>query len=171
MSVEKVMAKLSPPWYSYQRQVLALFGGDPEVRVRDLHQVDQCNYTLFILVRNEVKARAIRALLPRTVEISNAHVTTRIFIPGEQCEVEPSKQVCEAQLLEDAFTGNPLFDRIDVHGYGNIKWSYCIFKKEVLQFWNDDLSNFYGLHSTLAETIARDILTKEITVQFCTGVE
>ena len=169
MSVKKAMVQLSPPWYSYQRKVLALFGGDPEVRVRDLHQEDKCNYTLFIVVRNEVKARAIRSLLPRTVEVGGATITSRIFIPVDLCEVRGSEQDSETQLLKDAFTGNPVFDRVDSQGIGNLEWSYCIFKKEVLQFWNDDLSNFYGLHTTLAETIAREIL-REVAVQFCTGI-
>ena len=163
--------RLSPPWYSHQRKVFALFGADPQVKMRDLRQVDGYNYALDMLVCNGLKARAIRALLPRTVEISNVTVTTRVLFPIEQCEAEPSTQVCDAQLLEDAFTGNPIFDRIDVQGMeGWPQIGYCIFKKQVLQFWDDDLSNFYGMHSTLAETIARDIL-KETTVQFCTGME
>lgn len=170
MSIEKAMVTLSPPWYSYQRKVLALFGSDPEVRVRDLHEVDRCNYELFIIVRNEAKARAIRSLLPRTVKISGVTVTTYIFIPVDECDVESSKHACEIQLLKDAFTGNPIFDRVEALDFGGLKLSYCIFKKEVLQFWNDDLSNFYGLHSTLAEIIAREILN-EVNVQFCTGIK
>ena len=164
------MSQLSPPWYSYQRKVLALFGRDPEVRVRDLYEVDESNFTLFILVQTEAKAQAIRTLLPRTVEIGGATITSRIFIPVETCEVRQGKKGTDAQLVKEAFTGNPLFDRIETADRPVFAWSYCIFKKEVLQFWDDDLSNFYGLHTTLAETIARDIL-KEVNVQFCTGIE
>ena len=170
MSKEKAMSHLSPPWYSYQRKVQALFGKDPEVRVRELYEVDQCNFTLFIIVRSEKKAQAIRALLPRCVEISGITVTSRIFIPVDDCEVRAEAKTSDAQLLKDAFTGNPIFDRIEVAGRPVLSWSYCIFKKEVLQFWDDDLSNFYGLHTTLAETIAREIL-KEVDVQLCTGIE
>ena len=169
--MDNLNLRLSPPWYSYQRQVFALFGADPQVKMRDLIQVDEANYVLGMLVCSNVKARAIRALLPRTVEISNVTVTTRVFFPIEQCEVEPSTQVCDAQLLEDAFTGNPIFHRIDAHSLeGGPQIGYCIFKKQVLQFWDDDLSNYYGVHTTLAEAIARDVL-KETTVQFCTGIE
>ena len=172
MSMDNSTLRLSPPWYSYQRKVFALFGSDPQVKMRDLRQVDGYNYAIDMLVCNGVKAQAIRALLPRTVEISNITVTTHVYFPIEQCEVAPSTQVCDAQLLEDAFTGNPIFDRIDAQGspLGGMQIGYCIFKKQVVQFWDDDLSNFYGLHTTLAETIARDVL-KETTVQFCTGME
>ena len=170
MGKEKAMTHLSPPWHSYQRKVMALFGKDPDVRVRDLFKVDECNYTLFIIVRSEKKAQAIRALLPRCVEISNVTVTSRIFIPVDDCEIRAGQKACDIRLLEDAFTGNPLFDRIESAGVGVFHLTYCIFKKEVLQFWDDDLSNFYGLHTTLAETIAYDILNK-VAVHFCTGIE
>ena len=170
MSKEKAMTHLSPPWYSYQRKVQALFGRDPEVRVRDLYEVDERNFSLFIVVRTEKKAQAIRALLPRCVEISGITVTSRIFIPVDDCEVRLEAKANDVQLIKDAFTGNPVFDRVETAGRPMCAWNYCIFKKEVLQFWNDDLSNFYGLHTTLAETLAKEIL-KEVDVQFCTGME
>ena len=170
MSKEKVMAQLSPPWYSYQRKVLALFGRDPEVRVRDLYEVDERNFTLFILVRTEAKAQAIRALLPRIVEISGTTVTSKIFIPVDECEVRLEKKGSDIQIVKEAFTGNPVFDRVEPPSCGFSAWGYCIFRKEVIQFWDDDISNFYGLHTTLAETIALEIL-KDVDVQFCTGIE
>ena len=170
MSNEKAMTHLSPPWWSYQRKVKALFGSDPEVRVRDLFQVDEGNYTLFIIIRSEKKAQAIRALLPRCVEFGGTTVTSRIFIPVDECEVRVGMQGNDIQLVEEAFTGNPIFDRVEAIGMGLFNFAYCIFKKEVIQFWDDDISNFYGLHTTLAETIALEIL-KDVDLQFCTGIE
>ena len=171
MSREKAMAQLSPPWYSYQRKVNALFGRDPQVRVRDLHQVDEYNYTLFILVQTEAKAQAIRALLPRIVEISGVTITSRIFIPVDKCEVRLERKGTDAQLINEAFTGNPIFDRVESPKCElRPTWGFCIFKKEVIQFWDDDISNFYGLHTTLAETIALEIL-RDVDLQFCTGIE
>ena len=172
MSMENSKLRLSPPWYSYQRKVFALFGSDPQVKMRDLCQVDEANYRIDMLVCNGLKAQAIRALLPRTVQISGVTVTTRVLFPMEHCEVRPSSQECDAQLLEDAFTGNPIFDRVGAHSspFGGPQIGYCIFKKQVIQFWDDDLSNYYGLHTTLAENIARDVL-KPTTVQFCTGTD
>ena len=171
MSKEKAMTHLSPPWWSYQRKVKALFGSDPEVRVRDLFQEDEGNYTLFIIIRSEKKAQAIRALLPRCVEFGGTTVTSRIFIPVDECEVRVGLTGSDVQLVREAFTGNPVFDRIEETEYkGFSAFTYCIFKKEVIQFWNDDLSNFYGLHTTLAENLADDIL-RNVNVQFCTGIE
>ena len=166
----KATAQLSPPWYSYQRKVLALFGRDPEVRVRDLYKVDENNFTLFIIVRTEVKAQAIRALLPRVVEVGGATITSRIFIPVDDCEVRLERKGTDIQLIKEAFTGNPIFDRVEPGPPGLSSWSFCIFRKEVIQFWDDDISNFYGLHTTLAETIALDIL-RDVNVQFCTGID
>ena len=170
MNLKDELVRLSPPWHTYQRKVFALFGRDPEVLVRDLVEVDECNYTLIIISSNQVKAEAISALLGRTVKISGVTITIRIFGPDSFCEVEPPKQIRDAQLLEDAFQGNPIFDRIAAHSFHNIQIVYCIFKKEVLQFWNDDLSSFYGVHSTLAEILAYEIL-KNVKVQFCTSIK
>ena len=48
-------------------------------------------------------------------------------------------------------------------------FKYVIFKKEVVQYYADDLSDYYGHHSTLYEILARDIFeTPPPGVFFCT---
>lgn len=41
------------------------------------------------------------------------------------------------------------------------KTDYCVFKKEVIQFWNDDISDYLGNYTTLAKDIAREILNAD----------
>ena len=48
--------------------------------------------------------------------------------------------------------------------------NYCIFKKEVIQFWNDNLSDYRGNYNGLASDIAKEILKANI-VQFCISAE
>ena len=45
----------------------------------------------------------------------------------------------------------------------------CVFAKEVVQYWNDSLSDPYGKVSTLYQDIAKDIFEDTDGVMFCTG--
>jgi len=170
MKIERdQIVKLSPPWYTYHRKVLAMFGRDPEVTVKELGTDDEINYSYFILVSNKEKAQAIKALLINPVELGDITVTAYIFGPDENSEVGAA-DLDDAELVENALKGNPIFDSIKDRQLAFFHFCYCIFKKEVIQFWNDDLGDYYGNMNCLAEDLARELF-KGVLVQFCTAIE
>lgn len=153
---ESMITKLSPPWYAYHRKVQALFGRDPEVHIKDLADLGNGEFSYMILVYNKKKAEAIKAILPQSVKMGNVTISVAILGPGED-DIE-SCQKTVTEMFQDAFSGNPVFEKAVERTVGAIKMSYCIFAKEVIQFWNDDLSDFYGNYNGLASDIAREIL-------------
>lgn len=167
MKLEKALSmKLSPPWISYHRMVLALFGGDPEVQVRDLFTDDDTNYRYLVLCSTAKKASAIKALL-KVGKFNDITITAVVYGPDENSEAAPAEKL-EPQLVEDAFVGNPLFVEMVNRG-GPFAMSFCVFAREVVQYWNDNLGDLWGFTSTIAENIAREVLNDVERVAFCTN--
>jgi hypothetical protein len=162
------LTRLSPPWYTYHRKVQALFGGDPQVMVKDLAEV-QGGYEYMILVNNTEKASAIKTLLKNPVSIGSVNVHAAILGPDENDIKETD--VIDLELCEKAFSGNPIFKETVIRSYAMYEFGYCVFKKQVVQFWNDDLSDYYGNYSGLAADIAKEILNPCEGVMYCTAAE
>ena len=153
---------LTTPWVEYYRKVDAIFKNDPEVNI--LYNNDTKEIRIF--VNNGAKANAIDTLLPDTVKFGNVELSITV-IPsnGEKLEIPRS-------LYSVAFTGNSAVERIEiVDGLFNHPLTYIIFKKEVVQYFNDDLGDYFGKRSTLYETLAQEIFNPQEGVYFCTNIE
>jgi len=167
MSEEKTV-NLSPPWYGYHRKVKALFERDTEVQVKDLSKSDDGQYNYMILVYNKEKAEAIKSILPQTVQIGNITVNVTILGPDENATSDSEKSILD--IYNAAFSGNPIFEKTLNRQYGCFSKNFCIFKKEVIQFWNDNLADYCGNYNGLASDIAEEILTAD-DISFCISAE
>ncbi len=163
-----VIAKLSPPWYTYHKKVQAMFGRDPEVEVKDLGEIEDGKYSYMILVSEKKKAGAIKAILPQNVEMGNIEIHLTILGPDED-DIAPLDK-SDAEIYNAAFSGNPIFVKTAVRSFDPLTVSYCIFKKEVIQFQNDDLTDYYGNYNGLASDIARELFNPS-EIQFCISAE
>ena len=153
--------KKSAPWVTYYREVEALFEKDEEVFV----VLDEENVELKIYINNQSKASAIQYLMPTEKEFGNVILTIEV-IPANGMKM---RNVDEASILDivcDAFRENDavymvtgvrsMFDLI-----------YVIFRKEVVQYFDDNLGDINGNCSTLYEVIARDVFG-DVGVKYCT---
>lgn len=75
------------------------------------------------------------------------------------------------ELFKVLFDGNPIVDNIETRtDQTGTDWNYVMFKPEVVQFFDDDLTDFNGLWSGLAEDIARDVFAENGRgICFCTA--
>ena len=147
---------LSAPWETYVRKITRLFRDDKDVEVI----WNEEEKTLVLHVNNEQKANALMELLPGRVEFGSVSITVNVV---------PSN---DAPTMEDffrwAFSGNDAISYIyKASGISSPNWLYVVFKPEVVQFFNDDLSDVYGNETTLMEDIARDIFP-DADACFCT---
>ena len=143
----------------YFRQVEALFKEDPDVKV----EFDNETNTLTLRVEGWAKAEAIEKLLPQEKEFGNIIVKVKV-IPANTDNID------RLTLLKKAFEGNPAVDDIvKAEVFGNTM-NYVIFKKEVVQYYNDDISDFFGVCSTLYQDIAKEVLGEDEGIYFCTNV-
>lgn len=152
-----VNVNLSSPWVIYYKELDALFKGDPDIKV----VFDELKNTIKLYVQGESKAEALNQLLPTEKEFGN--VTIRI-------EVLPANKFLKSSisLYEDAFKGNPALSFVKNITNGVYSFDYVVFKPEVVQFFNDDLSDINGNCSTLYQDIAKDIFGETDGVFFCT---
>jgi len=75
------------------------------------------------------------------------------------------------QLFRTAFEGNEAFSyTATAEGIYTNPISYVVFENEVVQYWNDDLSDINGLCSTLYQDIAANVFENHEGIYFCTDL-
>ena len=149
--------KLSSPWVNFYRELDALFLQDPEVRVMYDEEANEVK----LYVENARKADALTQLLPAEKTFGN--VTLKItVIPANEANIS------KADLLAEAFDGNPALSYIQHVDAVIGSFDYAVFQNVVVQYFNDDLSDINGLKSTLYQDIAKDVFGEDAGVFFCT---
>ena len=153
--------KLAAPWTIYYRQMQALFNKDKDVRVI----FDEDTPAVNIYVGNNTKAAALTKLLPEKQTFGNIVLKINV-VPGNEGAQS------SLGLIQDALYGNEaVVDIVPVTGVFTNPLLYVIFAKEVVQFFNDDLSDAHGICSTLYQDLAKEILGQLPGVYFCTDVD
>lgn len=151
--MEKEM-KLSPPWITFFHEVEALFDKDPEIKVEytdNEHIGNPLNPRIKIYVDNEKKYDALSQLIPDMRVFGN--VVCYI-------DIVPANAITSTreQLFRDAFANNPIVEDIvvidDVYSYNA---GYVVFSGDVVQFFNDDLTDLHGMKTMLYQDIAKDV--------------
>lgn len=148
------------PWEEYYKKIDAFFKYDDDVRVI----FDETNDVIKLYVANDKKASALSKILKPEEEFGN--VTIRV-------EVIPPNGVLKSTGLTDikaAFDNNGALSKIEEIDAFGFSAAYIIFKKFVVQYFNDDLGDYNGMRSTLYEIIAKDIFDVGTGIFFCTDV-
>lgn len=151
------------PWVNYYREIEALFGKDPDIKIQ-FNNNERC---IKMFVCGIDKYNALTQLLPEEKVFGN--VTLKI-------EIIPANNLTQSMidLFRKAFNGNPVVTDIisisrDEIGTTN-DFNYIVFKKEVVQYHDDSLSDPHGNHSTLYQIIAEDIFENHDGIYFCTDI-
>ena len=151
--------ELQSPWMSHVHKITMLFDKDPEVAV-DWNE-DDLKLTLY--VDSQEKAEALDALIGGEVDFGNVKMSI-VIVPANIVDRTMMN------LFETAFKGNPAVSytrSIDAMGFSA---GYIVFKPEVVQYFNDDLSDINGFESTLYENLAQDVFKEHDGVFFCTDI-
>ena len=156
------------PWYEYQKQIKALFERDPQIIVGEVYepQGGEVNYAFDIEVRSHEKFEALEKLLPATKEFGN--VSLGIVLYDEENLIGVQDVVATYRAL---FRDNPIVQDIAVvpDQFGTPQL-YILFKPEVIQYFRDELTDYNGLFSGLAQDIAKDVFADDTgCVHFCTA--
>ena len=167
------MAKVNliAPWNEYYEELNAFFAEDPEVTI--LYDEEEKN--IKVLVQDTIKAEALTHLLKDEMKFGEVKLTVTV-VPANEVTNGIKKLVTSigfnedyGEMFERALSNNGTFAytyTIDnVMGFNAV---YVVFKKKVIQYYNDNLGDLNGMKSTLAEYIARDIFVPHSGVFFCT---
>ena len=155
--------KLSAPWQIYYKELCELFKHDSEIRI--IYDTDE--QIINIYVESTAKADAMAAVLPTEKEFGG--ITVYINIIPANPTFKKAKSV-RGSLYEDLFRGNSIVDDIvTIEGVMTNSITYVIFKKEVVQYYNDSLADAHGMCSTLYQDIAKRVLDAGEGIFFCTN--
>lgn len=155
--------KMSPPWYTYEHEIEALFGADPDINI----VFDPEELKLSLYVDNTDKAEALEELLPKSVNFGNVEMSIAV-IPANDMVVRNN-----ARLFELAFKGNPVVtDIVNIDDVFSNPIEYVVFQKEVVQYYSDNIGDLYGNTNTLLQDVAKRIFDgKDEGIYFCTDSE
>lgn len=157
--------QLSAPWTIFYRQIQAMFKNDDQVHVI----YDEATPEIKVYVEDGEKADAIaQILLP---EKTFGNVTVKVAVVpanGVAALRRPTKMDID-ELFITAFEGNPAlsFTRVLPCVFSNNMY-YIVFQNRVVQFYTDDLGDYYGQCSTLYQEIAKEIFVEREGVFYCT---
>lgn len=155
---------LAAPWVVYCNEIKAMFKYDNEIEVK-MECIDDSNYVIKLYVEDNNKADALFRILTKEKDFGNVTVTIEI-IPEN-----PVNEMDADELFRVAFKGNcALYDVAERETpFGT--FNYVVFDRDVVQYYNDDISDLHGVKSTLYENIAKDIFDEDLLVYYCTNVE
>ena len=163
----KYRTKISPPWIIFVRMLTAMFEHDTQIGI----MYDDSEKKLKLLVDNPAKAAALDFLLSNEIKFGNValHVAVTPANAGETNFI-PGKDLGET--FDTAFSGNPVYAYSHkVAGMYSFNMTYIVFKRNVVQFFADNLNDLHGNISTLYEDIARDVFKNDLAVAYCTDIE
>ena len=146
------------PWAEYLNQLEAFFKEDDDVRV----EYDNEAMVIKIYVDGAAKAEALSKLLPTSKKFGNVEIKVNI-IPANPLDTS------RIGLFKKAFEGNRAVADIEtISDISSNDFNFIIFKPEVVQYYNDDLSDFNGICSTLYQDLAKELFGETEGCYFCT---
>lgn len=160
--------KLSPPWVLYYKKLNTLFEYDKDVLV--IYDEDEMEIKLYCSDNN--KSEALSFLLPNTISFGDVELKIVVIPSNEKTnKVKITINNPETAIYVLFNTNNDYVENVEVIPTPFGKFTYVIFIKEVVQYFEDNLSDFYGVKSTLCEDIAREIFKDIDGVFFCTSID
>ena len=154
--------KLSPPWSIFYDEIRAMFLKDPEIKV----VMDEDHYTVHVFVNNPQKSAAIAKILEQEKKFGRITLKVQVPPPDGAMTYQFKDGV---ELYRAAFENNPRLSYVQPKSSIFDTSFYVVFVNEVVQYFNDDISDINGNCSTLAEDIARDIFVGDLP-NFCTDL-
>lgn len=153
--------KLIAPWYLLQAQMRAALGADPCVEVEQLTG-DGLNMEIKVTVCNDSKAEALAAFIAKRYEFGEQlAVMVNVYAPElvlKETSLPDSMEEI-AKLLRAALTGNNYFIKVGIGGRNpmNQPAVYAAFKPMVIQYFSDDISDWYQNTNEVASKLFSDL--------------
>ena len=146
--------KLSPPWCTFYREIQALFGEDPDIHI----VYDEEAEIVKVYVEDPEKADVLAQLLPTKKMFGRVALDIQVIPADGKQRSTDLPELVDASMFEKAFKGNPVFAYAKTYdGIFPFHATYVVFQPDVVQFFNDDISDIHGIKTTLYEEVARDV--------------
>ena len=164
-----IKLELQSPWQTYYNKVRALLGNDTDLTISAMEKSGEYEYFFRVDSTNTEKINSLNTVFKTVIPMGN--ITLKIgFGVVDINDVAENDIKPTAEDFKIAFTDNPLVeDYHDIEAFGG-HHVYIEFKKKVIQFYNDDITDFYGNFNGLAEDIAREVTNNVAGIFYCTSI-
>ncbi|MFZ3589950.1 hypothetical protein ACOI1C_11875 [Bacillus sp. DJP31] len=141
-------------------------GADPCVTVLNLIELPkEAGYLIPILVEDQEIAEALATILTLQKDLGNLTIFVAVLSQGQLVSPIGSNLTPEdiVKLYTTAFETNRFFKSVVAQEVflGDVS-VFPVFKKSVIQFFNDDLSDLFRHFNAVAAEVFRDVLRGEI---------
>lgn len=174
---KEVRVSLAPPEITYFNEIKHSVGVDPLVSVGPLRQVSGSGFSVTLTVKGLRKAKALATLLILNKTLDNLRIRVRVRTSEGQSVSPITGSLTPLQLAKlyrTAFRSNKLFCFVSTRAIFAKIYVYPVFKLRIVQFPNDDLSDFYLNYNNVAAFVFRDVLRNSISrtsIQFSTALK
>ena len=158
-SIRKSM-KLSPPWNTVWSMLVALFKGDDEITVKPIQHDDSGVYTITLESSNATKICALSRLLKNEYSFGNVTLKIKYAVTNNSKVAEDYDKNDLYDVAIEAFASTPAV--VDIKHCQDLvsnKFIVIEFAKQVVQFYNDDLFDFYGNWNGTYIDVAKKLCT------------
>jgi len=161
---ETPLVRLSPPWYTFFDLIKYTIGKDDQVKVLEMEEVDDRYFLIPIEVNDEDKAIALATILTPYKEYGNIKVYAEVLYCGKVVKPDDKKQnVCSLYMFyKEALESNDYFAYVEFRDFFGKMILYPVFKKEVVQFFNDNMADLYNNYNAVAADAFAEVLELEI---------
>ena len=159
--------KIEAPWYAFRKKLFALFERDPDIIVSEVYETEggEIPYGIDIEVFDHEKFIALDRALPKIKRFGNVALALTVFDEENICDADIG-----IELFTTIFKNNPIVKDIkDVEDITGTRHGFVRFRPEVIQFFDDDLSDYNGCWSGLAQDIAKEVFENARGIHFCTA--
>ncbi|NBI29006.1 hypothetical protein [Chengkuizengella marina] len=156
---------LSPPWVIQSQKIINTIGDDDLVHIEPLKQVSG-DYVLKVIVHDEAKAQALNTLIVKEYIYGNVRLLVEIEeglgrgLKAPSPFIQTPEKIAELVVL--ALETNQLYKRVIVAKRFDSFIVFPIISAEVIQFFDDDISDFYQNFNGVASNVFQDVMLDTI---------
>lgn len=145
---------LSPPWETLRNEFIFTFGNNPLVTIKPLNSsnLNKKMFSLKIIVKDDIMAFSLRQIIKPIFHFGEIIVKTVIknSIGNIEKIINTKYTISEvANLYNISLKNNSLFNKFVIKD----DTLFLIFNKSIIQFFNDDISDLYGIYNQIASVV------------------
>lgn len=173
--------RLSPPWVTQRNKIACTIGLDQQVLVEDLEEKSETEYIVNVMVNDNRKAKALSNLLVSKYIYGDVILKVKVYAPCE-IRVYPCFDALSpmelSKLLSEGLMGNPLYRGfvitegvIPLQVVETVGQVVGIIRREVVQFFNDNITDLCGNYDEVASKVFNSIIRRDFnpaTLSFTT---
>lgn len=160
-------AKLSPPWNTIRNMLVALFIDDDEITVKPIHDNGDGTYSITLESPNATKVCALSRILRGEFIFGNVTLKIKYAVTNGSKVAEDYNKNDLYDIVLEALASTPaVVDIKRVENFVGDEFIVVEFAKEVVQFYNDDLKDFYGNWNGTFVDVAKEIFKTRSNVMF-----